>query len=76
MYCVVTLSLIWLALYRYDQHRDQILREDDGETPKDECEVLYQYFSPSAYSDMGDGPTGFFTVYAKGKKRCHVLVCA
>mmetsp|Transcript_116594 Transcript_116594/g.341241 ORF Transcript_116594/g.341241 Transcript_116594/m.341241 type:complete len:590 (+) Transcript_116594:103-1872(+) len=50
----------------YDAHREQILRGDDeaGEDPFKTRINLYKYFSSGCFEGFGDGPQGFFTVYA------------
>lgn len=44
----------------YDEHKDQILREDDTEYSGID---LWHFFNPSAYSGFDDSETGFYNVY-------------
>ncbi|KAG1670447.1 hypothetical protein FOA52_010183 [Chlamydomonas sp. UWO 241] len=58
----------------YDSHRDQILKSGErhqagggsyepGQQPHDEDD-LFPFFSNSCFSGYGDGPKGFYGVYA------------
>lgn len=52
----------------YDDHREQILRGDDGQGDgvSDEDELnLFKYFSPAVYSGFGDDARGFYSVYGE-----------
>lgn len=55
------------GVFRYDSHRDQILRSGErhqtgggggfspGERPEDEIDLMF-YFTSACYSGFGDGP--------------------
>lgn len=50
----------------YDTHKDAILRggsSDDG--GEGQLINLFSYFTPSAFGEYDDSPTGFYTVYRK-----------
>lgn len=49
-------------IFRYDNHREQILRGGHTEY-EDNCLDVYQYFTASCYKGFGDDPDGFFKVY-------------
>ncbi|EQC28959.1 hypothetical protein SDRG_13296 [Saprolegnia diclina VS20] len=49
----------------YDDHREQILRGDDGDdhaTEEDPLDLM-RYFSPTVYKGFKDDDAGFFSVY-------------
>ncbi len=48
--------------YRYDRHKDQILRGTQSNY-EDESLDVYQYFSASCYKGFGDDEGGFYHVY-------------
>lgn len=52
----------------YDDHREQILRGDDGQSDGvsgDDELNLFKYFSPTVYSGFGDDPRSFYSVYGE-----------
>lgn len=48
--------------YRYDNHREQLLR-GAGKSYNDDSLDVYPYFTPSCYKGFGDDPQGFYGVY-------------
>lgn len=50
--------------YRYDNHREQLLR-GAGSSYNDDSLDVYPYFSPSCYKGFGDNPQGFYGVYSE-----------
>lgn len=51
-------------VYRYDNHREQILRGSHTDY-EDESLDVFLYFTASCYKGFSDDPTGFYAVYAK-----------
>jgi DnaJ family protein A protein 5 len=57
------------VICRYDSHREQILKGWDGQSATTgyhvglNADALMQYFSPSCFSGINDGPKGFYTIY-------------
>lgn len=49
--------------FRYDRHKDQILRGSQSNY-EDESLDVYQYFSASCYKGFGDDEEGFYHFYA------------
>jgi hypothetical protein len=55
---------VYYSTYRYDNHREQLLR-GAGSSYNDDSLDVYPYFSPSCYKGFGDDPKGFYGVYAE-----------
>ncbi|CAM9742646.1 unnamed protein product [Chrysoparadoxa australica] len=53
----------------YDEHRDDILRDDDNDSGKGGEINLYHYFNASAYTGFGDDEHGFTAVYSQAFDR-------
>jgi DnaJ family protein A protein 5 len=48
---------------RYDDHREQILSDNQAPSSEISADELFRYFTTSCYTDYSDAPNGFFSVY-------------